>query len=260
MKKVSFIFLLLIIGYSIFHFSEKYLGVSVRRYGAPVDCHVNTDINKVIECINLNYMKFDAYTKDWSEGLSERYIGAKLNKLYRDTNIEFSAFSNIKACSNKNNCQVHIKNNNYRIDSYQDLVAYIRLQSDPQGYTYNRSNSFWNNIPASKLWRFSRSYKFPYHDIIISQKDGKYIFYVLSMEAVPLKGNYDLLIGSLTAFCSADKFSSSKKYICGGYRFYFYDEINDDIKNFSLSLDRRENPASALIKYGNSSYKIDLND
>ena len=38
----------------------------------------------------------------------------------------------------------------------------------------------------------------------IHEKDG---YYVLSMEAVPLRGNYDLLIGSLTAFCSADKFT-----------------------------------------------------
>ena len=260
MKKISFIFLFLIIGYSIFHFSEKYLGVSVRRHGAPVNCKINTNIDKVLDCVSLNYMKFDAFTSGWNQGLSDNYIRGKLNRLYHDINMEFSPFQNIKACYNKNDCKVNMKNSQYKIDTYQDLVAYIRLQSEPQGYTYNRSNSFWNNIPTYKLWRFSRSYKFPYHDIIISQKDGQYLFYVLSMEAVPLKGNYDLLIGSLTTFCSADKFSTSKKYICGGYRFYFYDEINDNMKNFSLSLDRRENPTFALIKYGNASYKIDLND
>lgn len=259
MKKLSVIVLLLIVGYSVFHFCEKYLGISIRKYGTPIDCKIKTDIGKVIDCINLNYMKFDAYTSDWSDNLSKHYLGAKINKLYRDTNIEFSKFSNVKNCRD-NNCQVHIRDENYRIDTYQDLIAYIRLQSEPQGYMYNRSNNFWNNFPANKLWRFSRSYKFPYHDIVIGQKANQYVFYVLSMEAVPLKGNYDLLIGSITAFCSADKFASSKKYICGGYRFYFYDEINHDLKNFSLSLDKRENPQAAFIKYGQASYKIDLDD
>lgn len=53
-----------------------------------------------------------------------------------------------------------------------------------------------------KLWMFRRSYKFPYHDIVIGHRNGKDIFYILSMEAVPLTGSYDLLIGSITAFCS----------------------------------------------------------
>lgn len=260
MKKLSVILVFLIIGYSIFHFCERYLGVSVHRYGVPVDCKIKTDIGKVIECVNLNYMKFDAYTSDWNDNLSRNYISSRINRLYHDTNMEFSPFHNIKSCSSHNDCRLEVKDENYRIDTYQNLIAYVRLQSDTQGYTYNRSNSFWNNLPVHKLWRFSRSYKFPYHDIVIGQKANQYVFYVLSMEAVPLRGNYDLLIGSLTAFCSADKFTSSKKYICGGYRFYFYDEINEDLKNFSLSLDKRENPKAALIKYGKASYKIDLDD
>ena len=122
MKKLSFIILLLIIGYSIFHFGEKYLGVSVRRYGAPIDCKISTDIGKVIDCVNLNYMKFDAYMGDWNNNLSKNYINNTINKLYHDTNMSFSQFSNIKACSNRNDCMVNLQDKRYRIDTYQDCL------------------------------------------------------------------------------------------------------------------------------------------
>ena len=258
MKKIAFVILFLIIGFCAALFCERYLGLSLRSHGAPINCQITTNIDDVVKCINLNYMKFDAYTGDWNNNLAKNYMSSRINRLYQDTNMEFSQFHNIKECSEKNNCKIHLRDENYNIDSYKDLVAYIRLKSDPKGYTYNRSNSFWNNFPVYKIWRFNRSYKFPYHDVVISQKNDQYVFYVLSMEAVPLSGSYDLLIGSLTAFCSADKFSTSKKYICGGYRFYFYDEIDDEEKNFSLSLDKRVNPEYALIQYGKASYKVHL--
>lgn len=256
MKKASILIIILITIYSIFLLGEKYFGVSIRRHGAPVDCPISTNIEKVLGCIHLNYMKFDTYALDWNTNRSENYIHSRVNRLYQDTNMEFSQFPKIKACSDKNDCKIQLKEKSYRIDTYQDLIAYVRLQPDTQGFTYNKNNSFWNNLPLLKLWKFKRSYKFPYHDIVIAQQGSKYVFYVLSMEAVPLAGNYDLLIGSITAFCSEDRFATSKKYICGGYRFYFYDAINDDIKNFSLSVNTRKNPQYVFVKYGKASYKI----
>lgn len=96
------------------------------------------------------------------------------------------------------------------------------------------------------------------HDIVIGNEKGNYVFYILSMKAVPLKGHYDLLIGSISAFCSSGE--NTKKYLCQGYRFYFYGKINTEPKHFSLSLDRRDNPQYAVIKYNQASYKIKLND
>lgn len=91
---------------------------------------------------------------------------------------------------------------------------------------------------ASQIVDVSPRYKFPYHDIVIGHRNGKDIFYILSMEAVPLAGSYDLLIGSITAFCSETDRPRGKKYICGGYRFYLYDNIRSNAKSFSLSLDQ----------------------
>lgn len=260
MKKLVLLFLILLVGYVGLSFSEKYLGVSIRPYGAPVYCDVSPNIDNVLKCIKLNYMKFDSYMSGWNNDISNTYLNSRINRLYQDTNMEFSDFFNAKACSDRNDCQVKFNEIQYKIDSYNNLVGYVRQQANAQGYTYNRQGSEWSNLPTQKLWKFSRSYKFPYHDIVIGQQNGKVIFYILSMEAVPLKGNYDLLIGSVTAFCSAAEDKNSKKYICGGYRFYFYDKIQADAKHFSLSLDKRENPTYALIRYGQGNYKIKLND
>ena len=115
-----------------------------------------------------------------------------------------------------------------------------------------------------QTWMFSRSYKFPGHDIVIGVKDGRYVFYVLSMEAVPLEGYYDFFIGAVTTFCSNQSEGEtgrvSKKYICGGYRFYFFDKINHITKKVSLSLDRRLDPQFAIVQYGQASYRIKLDD
>lgn len=260
MKKLTFILLLLLVLFCAELFCSKYLGISIRPHGAPLNCKISSDINAVLNCINTQYMKYDTLTAGWNDDLSARYLNARMKRFYRNSNMEFSPFTSVKPCYGKNNCAVTLKDENYRIDTYRNLVAYVKLNPETSSYTYNRGDGKWSNLMFPKLWMFRRSYKFPYHDIVIGHRNGKDIFYILSMEAVPLAGSYDLLIGSITAFCSETDRPKGKKYICGGYRFYLYDNIRSNAKSFSLSLDRRQNPEHILVKYGQASYQIKLDD
>ena len=202
MKKLTFILLLLLVLFCAELFCSKYLGISIRPHGAPLNCKISSDINAVLNCINTQYMKYDTLTAGWNDDLSARYLNARMKRFYRNSNMEFSPFTSIKPCYGKNNCAVTLKDENYRIDTYRNLVAYVKLNPETSSYTYNRGDGKWSNLMLPKLWMFRRSYKFPYHDIVIGHRNGKDIFYILSMEAVPLAGSYDLLIGSITAFCS----------------------------------------------------------
>lgn len=264
MKKITFFALLIIVLVCIELFSSKYLGLSIRPYGAPVRCHISSDIQKVLGCIRNQYMKYDVFAASWNDDLSKRYLAQHLNKLYRDTNYEYAGFQSIKPCYDKNSCRVQLRDEKYSIDTYKNMVAYVKMIQDTSSYTYNRQSSQWSSLGMPKMWMFSRSYKFPGHDIVIGVKNGRYVFYVLSMEAVPLEDHYDFFIGTVTAFCSEQTEdhpdAESKKYICGGYRFYFFDKINHLTKKVSLSLDRRHNPQYVVIKYGQASYRIKLDD
>lgn len=258
MKKISYILLLLIVLYSIELFCSKYLGISLRPHGAPVDCKISSDINKVLNCVRLRYMKYDAYSSGWNQDISNSYLSSRLNRLYHDTAFEAAEFTSIKTCYGKNKCEIELKDEKYHIDAYQHIIAYVKLIKNAQSFTYNRNEASWSGFGLPYLWMFARSYKFASHDIVIGRKKGSYVFYILSMEAIPLQSCYDLLIGSISAFCSDGK--GGKKYLCGGYRFYFYDKIAEGKQNLSLSLDRRDNPQYAVVKYNTASYKINLND
>ena len=258
MKKITYILLIIIILICAELFCARYLGISIRPHGAPLACKMSTDINDVLKCVRLQYMKHDAVSMDWNNNLSQHYLMSKLQRFYHQAPMSFSRFSSVKNCYGKTDCSVTLKNEKYRIDAYQDLIAYVKINPRTQSYTYDKSNQQLNHMHIPSLWEFSRSYKFPYHDIVIGSNQGKNIFYILSMEAVPLDGSYDLIIGSITAFCEDEE--THKKYICEGYRFYFYDDIRHDIKNFSLSLDKRHEPEYLLVKYGNASYRIKLHD
>ena len=264
MKKLTFVILLVIVLFCAEMFSSKYLGLSIRPYGAPVSCHISSDIKQVLNCIRNEYMKYDILSAGWNEDLSQRYLAQQLNKLYRDTNFEYAGFQSIKPCYDKNSCRVQLRDEKYSVDTYKNIIAYVKMIQNTSSYTYNRSSSRWSNLGMPQLWMFSRSYKFPGHDIVIGVKDNHFVFFVLSMEAVPLEGYYDFFIGSVTAFCSnqseAQPNIESKRYICGGYRFYFFDKINHLTKKLSLSLDRRNDPQYVIIKYGQASYRIRLDD
>ena len=105
-------------------------------------------------------MKYDTLTAGWNDDLSARYLNARMKRFYRNSNMEFSPFTSVKPCYGKNHCAVTLKDENYRIDTYRNLVAYVKLNPETSSYTYNRGDGKWSNLMLPKLWMFRRSYKF----------------------------------------------------------------------------------------------------